>query len=459
VDAQPLLGISRVREAISSSLGPVMKIRLGVLARFTRGSCEIQPPQARCPFAQLTWALLPPITGSLMPTTYALLSTYPPTQCGLATFAAALLAHLPQPGDQIAVVRVLEESASCCADEVVVEEVVHELVVGSAESASAAVDVLNGFDVVIVQHEYGIYGGPDGQDVLSLLEALHVPTIVVLHTVLAHPTLRQHTILRRVIAAADAVVTMTLTARSRVLDTYGTGPEKVFLIPHGAADNRIAATSTGNPGRSKMGRSKMGRSKMGRPKILTWGLLAPRKGIEDAIDAMVLLRDHGLHVDYRIIGQTHPREHMRDGESYRRALAARASAGGVEDRVHFDDRFLPPAALGQLISTADVVLLPYVSLEQVTSGVLIEAITAGKPVVSTRFPHAVELLGAGLLVERHDPAGLAEALRCVLTEPGISARMSEYSAGLAPRLLWPAVARSYRELASVLTGTRAGAAA
>jgi polysaccharide biosynthesis protein PslF len=229
-----------------------------------------------------------------------------------------------------------------------------------------------------------------------------------------------------------------------VLDTYGTGPEKVFLIPHGAADNRVTTASTGNSGR---------------PKILTWGLLAPRKGIEHAVDAMVLLRDHGLHVDYRIVGQTHPREHRRDGEAYRRALAARASAGGVEDRVHFDDTFLPAAALAQLISTADVVLLPYDSLEQVTSGVLIEAITAGKPVVSTRFPHAVELLGAGLLVERHDPAGLAEALRCVLTEPGVSARMSKYSADLAPRLLWPAVARSYRELASVLAGSRTGAAA
>lgn len=384
-----------------------------------------------------------------MPTTYALLSTYPPTQCGLATFAAALVAHLPQPGDQVAVVRVFEESASRCADETAVEEVVHDLVAGSAESASAAADVLNGFDVVIVQHEYGIYGGPDGQDVLSLLEALHVPTIVVLHTVLAHPTPRQHRILRRVIAAADAVVTMTLTARSRVVDIYGTGPEKVFLIPHGAADNRVTAASTGNPGRPKMGQ----------PKILTWGLLAPRKGIEHAIDAMVLLRDHGLHVDYRIVGQTHPREHRRDGEAYRRALVARASAAGVEDRVHFDDTFLPAAALGQMISTADVVLLPYDSLEQVTSGVLIEAITAGKPVVSTRFPHAVELLGAGLLVERHDPAGLAEALRCVLTEPGVAARMSKYSADLAPGLLWPAVARSYRELASALAGTSTGAAA
>jgi glycosyltransferase involved in cell wall biosynthesis len=146
----------------------------------------------------------------------------------------------------------------------------------------------------------------------------------------------------------------------------------------------------------------------------------------------------------------------RDGEAYRRALQARARARGVADLVHFDGRFLPGAALSQLIGAADVVLLPYDSLEQVTSGVLIEAVTAGKPVVSTCFPHAVELLEAGLLVERQDPAGIAQALRRVLTEPGLSARMSSYSADLAPRLLWPAVAHSYRELASELTMTRAG---
>jgi polysaccharide biosynthesis protein PslF len=115
--------------------------------------------------------------------------------------------------------------------------------------------------------------------------------------------------------------------------------------------------------------------------------------------------------------------------------------------------------LAHLISAAHVVLLPYDSVEQVTSGVLIEAVTAGKPVVSTCFPHAVELLGggAGLLVNRLDPAGIAHALERVLTEPGLSERMSRYSADLAPNLLWPAVARSYRELASVLTAAGAEA--
>jgi glycosyltransferase involved in cell wall biosynthesis len=374
-----------------------------------------------------------------MPTNYALLSTYPPTQCGLATFASALFAHLPRPGDRVAVVRVLDEPAPGPA-----KEVVHNLVAGSVASASSAADVLNGFDVVIVQHEYGIYGGPDGQDVISLLEALRVPTIVVLHTVLADPSPRQRMILDRVVAAASVVVTMTQTARSRLLDSYGVATEKISVIPHGALDNRAAAALTRNPVR---------------PKVLTWGFLAPRKGIEHAIEAISLLRERGLHVDYQVTGQTHPSELRRAGETYRQALSTQARSGHVADRVHLDSRFLTVAALGRLISAADVVLLPYDSAEQVTSGVLIEAVTAGRPVVSTRFPHAVELLRAGLLVNRHDPDGLAKAIQRVLTEPGLSARMSRYSADLAPQLLWPAVARSYRELAAKLTGIQAGSPA
>jgi glycosyltransferase involved in cell wall biosynthesis len=368
-----------------------------------------------------------------IPTTYALLGTYPPTQCGLATFSAALLAHLPGPGDRIAVVRVLDEPMPCFTG-----EVVHDLVNGSAASAAAAAEVLNGYDVVIAQHEYGIYGGPDGQDVISLLQALRVPSIVVLHTVLAQPTPRQRTILEQVIAAASAVVTMTQTARSRLLDIYGTSPEKVSVIPHGATDNRVAAPA----------------GKAGPAQILTWGLLGPGKGIEHAIDAVALLRDHGLRVDYQVAGQTHPRVLGRDGETYRRSLEARARARDVADRVHFEARYLPAGTLSQLIGAADVVLLPYDSREQVTSGVLIEAVTAGRPVVSTCFPHAVELLGGGAGL----PAQIAHALRRVLTEPGLSARMSSHSTSLAPQLLWPAVARSYRELATALNVIPAGAA-
>jgi glycosyltransferase involved in cell wall biosynthesis len=369
-----------------------------------------------------------------MPKAYALLGTYPPTQCGLATFNAALFDHLRRAGEHARVVRVIDEPALHRAP-----EVVHDLVKGAARSAAMAVHVLNEFDVVIVQHEYGIYSGPDGSDIISLLDALRVPSIVVLHTVLARPTARQRTILVDVIDAASAVVTMTQTARSRLLAIYGADPAKVSVIPHGSADFPAAPVRRRqNPG----------------PMALTWGLLGPGKGIEHVIDAVALLRGGGLRVAYTVAGGTHPRVQARDGEAYRRLLEKRATAQGVGDLVRFDRRYLPADALSRIVGAADVVVLPYDSLEQVTSGVLIEAVTAGKPVISTSFPHAVELLadGAGLLVQRQDPKGIADALHRVLREPGLAARMSRHSAEIAPSLLWPAVANRYRDLAVGLIG-------
>jgi glycosyltransferase involved in cell wall biosynthesis len=375
-----------------------------------------------------------------MPTDYALLSTYPPTQCGLATFSAALLAHLPETGDNVGVVRVLDEPAPRNSP-----LIVHDLVNSCAASAAEAVGIIDGFDVAIVQHEYGIYGGHDGEDLIPLLNALTVPSIVVLHTVLADPTDHQRRVLDAVISAADTVVTMTRTGRARVLGMYGPSPGKVVVVPHGAAGTLAARSAA--PRRP------------GGPRVLTWGLLGPGKGIEHAIEAVARLRDGGLRVDYTVAGQTHPRVRASNGEAYRKSLQALARARGVDDSVHFDGRYLPVSALVDLVGTADVVLLPYDSVEQVTSGVLIEAVTAAKPVISTRFPHAVELLsgGAGLLIERQDPAGIAAALRRALTEPGLSERMSRRAAGIAPQLLWPAVASCYRELAATLTRIPAGA--
>ncbi|HEX7106114.1 MAG TPA: glycosyltransferase [Acidothermaceae bacterium] len=369
---------------------------------------------------------------------YVLLSTYPPTQCGLATFSAALNRHLALPGERVRVVRVVDEEPTVPGH----PEVVCNLLNGSAQSARAAVGVLNGSDVVIVQHEYGIYGGVDGEDILGLVDAVTAPMVTVLHTVLAQPTVRQKHILQKLSGAAAAIVTMTQTARRRLIDVYGVDSAMVSLIPHGAVDNRV----NGAPSR-----------RASHPLLLTWGLLGPGKGLEHAIDAVALLRRGGHEVHYMIAGQTHPKVIARDGERYRQWLLARARSRAVDDLVHFDNRFLDLDALNRLIGSADVVVLPYDSTEQVTSGVLIEAVTAGRPVVSTAFPHAVELLasGAGALVPRRDARGLAGAVMRVLGEPAVAAAMCRESARLAPSLLWPAVARSYRTLAAATVSAHA----
>jgi polysaccharide biosynthesis protein PslF len=369
---------------------------------------------------------------------YGFLTTYPPTQCGLATFGAALRRHLLAlvPGSSGEVVRVVDEAGLPVAT-----EVVHDLVNGSRRSRETSVDVLNGFDVVIVQHEYGIYGGRDGEELIDLLDALDVPVIVVLHTVLSQPSRHQRMVLTRVVDSADAVVTMSDTAAQRLLDGYTVDPDKLSVIPHGAPADGLATAALAQA----------------RPTILTWGLLGPGKGIESAIAALPDLRD--LAPRYVVAGQTHPKVLARSGQAYHNSLRAQAAVCGVADLVEFIPSYLDPQGLGRLIRQASVVLLPYESTEQVTSGVLVEAIAARRPVVATRFPHAVELLsgGCGLLVPHQDPAAMSRALRRVLTEPGLAVSMAGKASVLSAELRWPAVAERYRALADTLitAGTKA----
>jgi glycosyltransferase involved in cell wall biosynthesis len=374
----------------------------------------------------------PPLGGRPRPglASIGLLSTYPPTQCGLATFTAALLEQLNVPAGQAGVVRVVDEVSAHPG-----AEVVSHLVNGSPASALDAAETLNDFDVVVLQHEYGIYGGPDGVDVLALVDELTVPLIVVLHTVLEDPTASQRRILLHLLRAADVVVTMTRTASRRLVDSYAADPTKVLVIPHGSVDHRRHAVPA---------------PASDRPTILTWGLLGPGKGIEWAIEAMPGLRD--LRPRYLVLGKTHPKVLEHSGESYRDGLRRRVKELGVEDLVELDGTYLDVGSLSGIVASADVVLLPYDSRDQVTSGVLIEAVAAGRPVVSTAFPHAVELLadGAGLVVPQRDPAAIEQALRRVLSEPGRAQSMSARAAAKAPSLFWPAVGSEYRRLAQGL---------
>jgi polysaccharide biosynthesis protein PslF len=322
-----------------------------------------------------------------------------------------------------------------------VPDVVHNMVNGSRRSLETSADVLNGFDVVIVQHDYDIYGGRDGEELVGLLDEVEVPVIVVLHTVLAQPSRHQRTVLTKVSDRAGAVVTMSDTAAQRLLDGYPVDPDKLSVIPHGApADGLATAALT-----------------QSQPTILTWGLLGPGKGVESAIAALPGLRD--LAPRYVVAGQIHPKVLDHGGRAYHDSLRAQAAACGVADRVEFIPSYLDPYALGRLIRQASVVLLPYDSTEQVTSGVLVEAIAARRPVVATRFPHAVELLsdGCGLLVPHKDPVAISRALRRVLTEPGLAVSMAGKASVLAAELRWPAVAERYRALADTLLTAGTGA--
>ena len=191
---------------------------------------------------------------------------------------------------------------------------------------------------------------------------------------------------------------------------------------------------------------------MGRPVILTWGLIGPGKGLERAIEAMRTLHDLPTRPRYLVAGQTHPKVLATHGESYRRDRMEQAKRHGISASVDFDDDYRDVASLTALIQSSKVVVLPYDSKDQVTSGVLVDAIAAGRPVVATAFPHAVELLssGAGIVVDHDDPDAMALALRRVLTRPELAAKMAAEASRLAPSLGWSVVAGQYLQLADRL---------
>ncbi len=360
--------------------------------------------------------------------------TYPPTKCGIATFTASLAkAMAPAGSGRRATV------VSCVGVPGVLQypsEVAAELVSGSSASREAVVALLNEVDVVVLQHEFGIFGGEDGSEVVDLVAGLSVPVVVVLHTVPRRPTPGQREVVEQLAQLADRVVVQSAAARIRLLEMHKIEPEGVCVIPHGAPANLAAAVPFPDPVRS--------------PVVLTWGLLGPSKGIEWGVEAMALLRDVEPRPRYVVVGQTHPRILETRGEEYRDSLVAQAVALGVDHLVEFDNAYRDTASILARIREADIVLLPYLSREQVVSGVLVEAIASGKPVVSTRFPHAQELLGqgSGILVPHESAEGIADALRSLLTDPALASRTAAVSRRQAPSLFWENVGTSYLRLAS-----------
>jgi len=371
----------------------------------------------------------------------AFVGTFPPTQCGLATFTESLVDSISYRAGRAVepvVIRLIQpnEPTGGAARPTV------DWIAGDAASFDQVRATVEDVGVVILQHEYGIYGGPDGDEVLDLLRTTTTPSIVVLHTVLAEPTPHQRAVLEEVIARTDVTVTQTEAARVRLANYAITDPERVIVIPHGAWTE-----PTGEGHRPE------------RPLVLSWGLVGPGKGLEHGIAAMARLGDLTPAPRYLIAGETHPKVRAAQGERYREMLQASAIERGIAHHVVFDATYRDAPSLAALIGSADVVLLPYDSPDQVTSGVLVEALAAGKPVVATTFPHAVEALasGAGLLVGHGDDQAMADALRRILTRPDVADAMRREAARVGADLRWPVVAQRYLTVIHDLLADRVAA--
>lgn len=366
----------------------------------------------------------------------AMVTTYPPSRCGIARFSHSLnraLARIGAPAEVLRIVRPGDQAAHPSSG----------VVMEFDPDADISVDLvrrrLRNFDAVVVQHDFGLYGRDDGAMVERLVENADLPVITVLHTVVADPSPSQRRIIASLARHSSTLVAPSQSAADALAVRYGLDPRLFSVIPHGCG------WQAAPPNRSP------------RRRLLSWGLLGPGKGIERAVEAVSHLRDLEPQPLYHVAGQLHPLVMRSSGRCYRSMVEELVESLDVVDLVDFDARYQTEDGLRSVVADADVVVIPYDNREQVCSGVLTEALAAGRPVVATDFPHARELLsgGAGFLVDHDDIHQMAAAIRLLLVDDDIYESAVNAARRVAAPLGWDVVAGRYAQL---LAGTRAHAA-
>ncbi|HEY4075879.1 MAG TPA: glycosyltransferase family 4 protein [Rhizomicrobium sp.] len=331
-----------------------------------------------------------------------------PRRCGIATFTTDLHRAVQSSGTQIEACIVAMNDDRRAYD--YPPEVRFHIRDDALEDYTQAADFLNAqkYDVVSLQHEFGIFGGDAGAHVLTLIARLDMPVVTTFHTVLSHPAPAQYNVLRKIAELSSIVVVMAEKARELLHTVYDVPVDKIEVIPHGIPDFPFV-----EPDLAKV---KLGFT--GKPVILTFGLLSPNKGIEVVIDAMPLILKSRPDAAYVVLGATHPNLVRHEGEVYRESLMARARELGVQDNVVFLDQFVDQPTLLDFISMCDVYVTPYLNEAQMTSGTLAYSFGLGKAVVSTPYWHARELLadGRGMLVPFHDSAAIGSEISGLLTD-------------------------------------------
>jgi glycosyltransferase involved in cell wall biosynthesis len=362
----------------------------------------------------------------------AFVSTYPPQRCGIATFTADLAGAVGD-GNIVA----LEPSDKTGFYPREVRRRVARDIPADYLSAARWIDAAS-FDVVSVQHEYGIWGGRDGSYVLDFIGALRTPVVSTLHTVLQNPSASQRSILTELVRSSAATVVMSNSAAELLALSYGTDKAEVDIVPHGVPYIPLTPSSAA--------KAQLGLS--GRMVVLSFGLLGPGKGYESAIAAMPAVVEADPTAVYVIVGATHPELIRREGEAYRAKLVALASDRGVGNHVRFVGRYVDSAELSKWLTAADIFVTPYPNLEQIVSGTLSYAMGAGKAIVSTPYAYAAECLaeGRGRLVAAGSTEDLARGIVELALNSDLRAshgkRAYEYSRGM----LWPEVGASYRKI-------------
>ncbi len=370
-----------------------------------------------------------------LPSRIAVVGNYLPRQCGIATFTTDLCDAISTECGAAKLFAVPINDTESGYD--YPSRVRLALAQDDLSSYEQAADFLNftNFDLVCLQHEYGIFGGPAGSHVLALLRHLKMPVITTLHTVLREPNPDQRRVMEEIAALSDRLIVMSELSSQFLQEIFRVPGHKIDMVPHGVPDLPFLDPNF----------YKDRFNVEGKAVLLTFGLLSPNKGIENVIQALPHILAKHKNVVYIVAGATHPHILRREGDHYREYLQALAKEIGVESNVFFHNRFATPAEMAEFIGAADIYITPYRHEEQVVSGTLAYALGAGKAIVSTPYWHAIELLNdrRGALVPFHDPEAIARKTVELLDTPAIRHAMRKRAYSYSREMVWKKVAQGY----------------
>jgi glycosyltransferase involved in cell wall biosynthesis len=363
------------------------------------------------------------------------LASFPPRECGIATFTKDVVDNLSARRDVRCEVIATDESggeARAYGPQVVARLKRDD---PAAYGSMAAFINSHPASALLVQHEYGLFAGEDGEALLALLAAVRKPVVVALHTILPEPSPHHRGVTRRICALAHSTVVLSRTGKEILQRVYGADAEKIRVIPHGVPDVPFSSTA---PAKHRLGLGD-------RTLISTFGLLSRGKGLEDAIWAMRTVAAAHPEALYLILGETHPGVRQQEGESYRESLHALVATHGSQNNVAFVNRYLSFEDLLEYLAATDIYLTPYLNAGQIVSGTLAYAAGCGKAIVSTPYLYAQELLaeGRGLLCDFRNHDSIAEAVGTLLQHPEQRHALERRAYQYGRSMKWATVASSY----------------
>lgn len=363
----------------------------------------------------------------------AFLSTYPPRECGLATFTQDLTNELDK-------IKLLNESkiiSISIENHTYDKKVIFDIKQDELDTYLAAAKVINEskIDLLCIQHEYGIFGGNYGDYLIDLIDKIEIPIVTTLHTVVPQPNIHQKYIINKLSEKSSKIITMARNTIDILKNVYGLEGKNIQVIPHGVPYKIL-------PPREKL---KIKYGYKDKIIISTFGLISPGKGLEYGIEAVSKIIKDFKNVIYLILGQTHPVVKKHYGEVYRQKLQNMVNELGLSQHVKFIDKYLEKDELLEYLKLTDIYMTPYIGKDQAVSGTLAYAVGYGKAIVSTPYLYAQELLenGRGLLADFKDADSLAECLSTILENPQLQKQLETRTKAYGRSMIWKNVATAY----------------